>query len=207
VLESFGTEPFANVLAMLESMASSMRLVTTIEESIGRVTALVQAVKSYAYEGKGQRQKIDLNDSLHGTLILLGHKFREKQIEVTREFTAGLPKLETTNTGLSQVWTNLIDNAVDAVPQGGHVTVRTWLDTDGAGTALLASITDNGPGIVQQDQACIYDPFYTTKPVGVGTGLGLGIVRRVVEEIGGSVTLDSHPGQTTFTVRLPVNGY
>ncbi len=112
-----------------------MALVATIEESIGRVSDLVKAVKSYAYEGKGQKQSVDINESIHATLVILAHKFRERQIIVEKTFTPNLPPLECECSGLNQVWTNLLDNALDAVQPNGHIAIRTWQEetpSDGA---------------------------------------------------------------------------
>jgi signal transduction histidine kinase len=185
-----------------------MQLVATIEESIGRVTDLVRAVKSYAYEGKGQKQSIDINDSIHATMIILAHKLREKEIVVEKNFAPDLPALHSECTGLNQIWTNLLDNAIDAVPQHGHIRVRTWAEKrDGKPgdphTDLCISVSDNGVGIPLESQPLIFDPFYTTKPVGVGTGIGLGIVQRIVEQYGGVIRFSSAPGDTEFVVRLP----
>jgi signal transduction histidine kinase len=189
-------------------MISSMQLVGTIEESVGRVTDLVRAVKSYAYEGKGQKQAIDINDSIHATMIVLAHKMREKEIVVEKNFAADLPPLHSDCTGLNQIWTNLLDNAIDAVPQHGHIRVRTWAEKragkpDDPLADLCISISDNGVGIPLESQPLIFDPFYTTKPVGVGTGIGLGIVQRIVEQYGGVIRFSSEPGSTEFVVRIP----
>ena len=199
---------FSDALSWMEAMVSSMQLVGTIEESIGRVGDLVYAVKSYAYEGKGQRQTLDVNDSIHATLVILGHKFREKEIAVEKDFAEDLPLMHTDCGGMNQIWTNLLDNAIDAAPQKGRIKVRTWTETqagaeESAPKNLCISVTDNGSGIPSEVQKQIFDPFYTTKQVGVGTGLGLGIVHRIVEQFGGRILFSSEPGHTEFVVRLP----
>jgi signal transduction histidine kinase len=198
----------SEALSWLEAMVSSMQLVGTIEESIGRVTDLVRAVKSYAYEGKGLKQTIDINDSIHATMIILAHKLREKEIVIEKNFASDLPPLHSECTGLNQIWTNLLDNAIDAVPQHGVIRVRTWAEKkagnpDDAQADLCISVSDNGVGIPLESQPLIFDPFYTTKPVGVGTGIGLGIVQRIVEQYGGVIRFTSEPGNTEFVVRLP----
>jgi signal transduction histidine kinase len=198
----------SDALNWLEALVSSMQLVGTIEESIGRVTDLVHAVKSYAYEGKGRRQTIDVNNSIHATLVILGHKLREKEIAMEKDFAADLPQLQCECSGLNQIWTNLLDNAIDAVPQHGRIGVRTWAektaaDANDSHTDLCVSVSDNGSGIPLESQPQIFDPFYTTKPVGVGTGIGLGIVQRIVEQYGGTIHFASEPGHTEFVVRLP----
>jgi signal transduction histidine kinase len=197
---------FSDALNWLDAMVSSMQLVGTIEESIGRVSDLVKAVKAYAYEGKSQRQDLDINASIHATLVMLGHKLREKEIVLEKELATDLPLLHTECSGLNQIWTNLLDNSIDAVPQQGHIKIRTWVESPGQGGGdpnLCISIQDNGSGIPVESQPHIFDPFYTTKPVGVGTGLGLGIVHRIVEQFGGVVRFSSDGNGTEFVVRLP----
>src|SRR6202789_738355 len=142
----------SDALSWLEALVSSMQLVGTIEESIGRVTDLVYAVKSYAYEGKGKRQTIDGNNSIHGTLVILGHKVREKEMVIEKDFAADLPLLQCECSGLNQIWTNLLDNAIDAVPQHGRISIHTWAETtkvdeNDAHTELCVSVSDNGTGI------------------------------------------------------------
>ena len=208
VKKDFGGPMLSEALSWLDALASSMQLVGTIEESIGRVTDLVKAVKSYAYEGKGQKQTIDINDSIHATLVILGHKLREKEIVLEKNFAPDLPPLHSECTGLNQIWTNLLDNSIDAVPQHGRIRVRTWAephpgDADKSHLDLCISVSDNGIGIPLESQPQIFDPFYTTKPVGVGTGIGLGIVQRIMEQYGGVIRFTSEPGNTEFVVRIP----
>jgi len=200
VRSEFEGEAFSDVLNWLEALISSVQLVDTIEESIGRVTELVHAVKSYAYEGKGQMQTVDVNDSLHSTLVILGHKLREKQVVVEKNFTAGLQPIRSAGTGLNQVWTNLLDNAIDALSPEGHIGIRTWEE----GAEICISITDDGSGIPQECQSHIFEPFYTTKKAGKGTGLGLDIAHRIVsQQYSGHISFTSNPGHTEFIVRLP----
>jgi signal transduction histidine kinase len=208
----FPEEDFSDALNWLEALVSSMQLVGTIEESIGRVSSLVKAVKSYAYEGKGQKQSLDINESIYATMMILAHKMREKQITVEKSFTKDLPQLQSECSGLNQIWTNILDNAIDAVGPNGHIRVKTWAEETApdaknpnskARQYLCISIADDGSGIPPESQSHIFDPFYTTKAVGVGTGLGLGIVHRIVEQYGGTITFSSQPGNTEFRVRLP----
>ncbi|WP_232298803.1 sensor histidine kinase [Granulicella tundricola] len=201
---SFAGETFPDALNWLEAMVSSMRLVGSIEESIGRVSDLVMAVKSYAYEGRGQTQTIDINKSIHATLVMLGHKLREKQLVIEKNMAPDLPILQTDCQGLNQIWTNLIDNAIDASFEHGTVKVKTWAEPGADGqTELCIRIEDNGSGIPLESQPKVFDPFYTTKAAGVGTGLGLGIVYKIVEQFGGKIWFSSTPGETVFLVRLP----
>ncbi len=194
-----------DALNWLEALVSSMQLVGTIEESIGRVTDLVHAVKSYAYEGRGQKQSIDVNTSIHNTIVILAHKLREKEITLEKSLAPNMPALETGCQGLNQVWTNLLDNAIDASPQQGRIGIKTWAESvSPTRQELCILITDHGEGIPLDCQSQIFDPFFTTKPVGVGTGLGLGIVYRIVEQCGGTVRFSSTPGETEFAIRIPV---
>ncbi len=206
--DMFDGAVFSDALNWLEALVSSQQLVGTIEESISRVTELVGAVKSYAYEGKGMKQAIDVNKSIIATLVILAHKLREKQITLQKTFAPDLPQLAGGCSGINQVWTNLLDNAIDAVPQGGTIKLKTWLEAvateAGKRSEVCIMVEDNGAtGIPLECQAQIFDPFFTTKPVGVGTGLGLGIVYRIVEQCGGSIRFSSVPGSTEFVVRLP----
>ena len=205
---TFDGPVFSDALSWLEALVSSMQLVGTIEESIGRVTDLVKAVKSYAYEGRGGKQQLDLNKSIDATIVILGHKLREKEIAIEKDFAADLPSLETPCPGLNQIWTNLLDNAVDAAPQRGRVAIKTWVekvqDVHGHDHSVVCvMVRDNGSGIPVDCQAHIFDPFFTTKEAGVGTGLGLGIVYRIVEQCGGAIHFGSTAGETAFVVRLP----
>lgn len=201
---------FSDSISWLVALISSMQLVGIVEESVSRVTDLVQAVKSYAYEGRGEKQVIDVNSSIHATLVILSHKIREKELTLDKSFAPDLASLKTDCQGLNQIWTNLLDNAIDAAPQGGRLTIRTWSDQVYTGvrteprTDICVMFRDNGPGIPPEIQSRIFDPFYTTKAVGVGTGLGLGIVFRIVEQCHGTLRFTSSPGDTEFVVRLPV---
>jgi signal transduction histidine kinase len=197
----FPGNTLSDPLNWMEALVSSVQLVGTIEESVSRVTDLVKAVKKYAYEDKPQRHQLDVHDSLQSTLMIMGHKFRQKELAVEKFFAAGLPLLSTCGVGLSQVWTNLLDNAIDASPQKGVVRVRTWVE----GKSVCIGIADQGPGIPEENRKLIFEPFFTTKPTGQGTGLGLDIVRHiVVDKFGGEIVLDSVPGKTEFTIKLPI---
>jgi signal transduction histidine kinase len=197
----FPGNTLSDPLNWMEALISSVQLVGTIEESVSRVTDLVSAVKKYAYEDKPQRHQLDVHDSIQSTLVILGHKFRQKELTVEKLFASALPALSTCGVGLSQVWTNLLDNAIDASPQKGTVTVRTWVEGDHVSVA----VGDEGPGIPEENRKLIFEPFFTTKPTGQGTGLGLDIVRHiVVDKFGGEIQLNSVPGKTEFIIKLPV---
>jgi signal transduction histidine kinase len=197
----FPGSTLSDPLNWMEALISSVQLVGTIEESVSRVTDLVMAVKKYAYEDKPTRHQLDVHDSIQSTLVILGHKFRQKELTIEKHFAPSLPQLSTCGIGLSQVWTNLLDNAIDASPQKGTITVRTAVE----GERITIAITDAGEGIPEENKKVIFEPFFTTKPTGQGTGLGLDIVRHIViDKFGGEIKLDSAPGHTEFTIALPV---
>lgn len=197
---SFHAETLSGALHWVEALVSSVQQLETIEESITRVTDLVSAVKRYSYAEKVCQQTIDLHESLQSALIILGHKIRQKEIHISKEFSPNLPMLQLKASGLSQVWTNILDNAIDAAPQQGHIAIRTWVD----GNDIFVGIRDDGPGISEQHRPHIFEPFFTSKPVGVGTGLGLSIAYKIITvHFGGDIRFESQPGATEFIVRLP----
>lgn len=199
---TFPPGSFSDALNYLDALISSMQHVGTIEESITRVTDLVVAVKKYAYDDKSRKQTLDVRDTLLSTLTILGHKFRQKGIRVERELPPAEAQISCVGVGLTQVWTNLLDNAIDAAPENGMVHVRLWVEPDW----VCVGIRDNGPGIAPEHREHIFEPFYTTKEAGVGTGLGLDIAYRiVVGNFHGDIRFTSEPGNgTEFLVRLPV---
>lgn len=197
---SFRPEALSGALHWVESLVSSIQQLQTIEESIARITELVVAVKRYSYGEKVGHQTINLHEGLQSTLIILGHKIRQKEIHVSREFGSDVPVLNSIASGLNQVWTNLLDNAIDAAPQKGHIGVRTWIE----GPNICVGIRDDGAGISAESAAHIFEPFFTSKAIGVGTGLGLSIANKIVRtHFGGEIDYKSEPGNTEFIVRLP----
>jgi len=198
---AFDAPSFSDSLNWLEALVSSVSLVCAIEESISRVSDLVMAVKKFAYDEKMVGKEIDVHDSLQSTLTVLGHKLRLRNVSAEKIFKASPSTLRTRGPGLSQVWTNLIDNAIDASADGEKIIISTWTEPG----ILAVSIGDHGKGIPPDVLPHIFEAFFTTKPQGSGTGLGLEIVRRIVtQKLGGTVDVDSQPGDTRFIVRLPV---
>jgi signal transduction histidine kinase len=178
------------------------RLAAELEESTERMSALVGAVKSYAYVDRGGLVEVDVHDGLETTLTVLGYKLKHTAIKIVRDYGRTLPRLTVRGSELNQVWTNLLDNAIDALGEVGTITIATRAD----GACALVEITDDGPGIPESVTERIFDPFFTTKDVGQGTGLGLATARRiVVDRHDGSLTLATEPGRTTFSVRLPIS--
>jgi len=207
--EAFDAESFSDALNWLEALVSSVTLVCAIEESITRVSDLVMAVKKFAYDERSPKKDIDVHDSLQSTLTILGHKLRMKQVGVEKRFEAKPSIIMTKGSALGQVWTNLIDNAVDASPEGGQIQISTWTEAakDGGPGWLAVSVADHGIGIPEDVKPRIFEAVFTTKPQGSGTGLGLEIVHRIVtQKFGGTIDVESEPGCTKFIVRLPMTG-
>jgi signal transduction histidine kinase len=176
-------------------------LVGELTESTQRISHLVGAVKTYAYMDRGGVVEVDVHEGLETTLVVLGHKLKHTQIEVVRDYDRTLPKLIVRGSELNQVWTNLLDNAIDALGKQGTITLRTRREGD----CLLVEVADDGPGIPPAIIDRVFDPFFTTKGVGEGTGLGLDTAHRIVAvRHDGSLSVDSRPGATTFHVRLPL---
>ena len=197
VLDGPALEPGLEWVASTFSVAT---LLAEVKESTRRISELVAAVRSYSQMDRASMQPIDVTDGLESTLVMLGHKLRDG-VTVVRDYGADVPRIEAYAGELNQVWTNLIDNAVDAMDGAGTLRVATRVDGDG----VVVEIGDTGPGMPPQVAARAFEPFYTTKDVGKGTGLGLDIARRiVVERHGGTITIDSRPGETVLRVRLPL---
>jgi signal transduction histidine kinase len=197
----FNPAQLSDALNWLAALVSSVQLVGTIEESINRVSSLVIAVKKFARPEEAKTHEVDVHDNIQSTLTILAHKFRHKELKVEKEFTAQSPRLTTRGAGLSQVWTNLLDNAIDASPQKGLVRIRTWNDNG----SLYVSVADHGSGIADEIAGKVFEPFFTTKPVGEGTGLGLDLSRKIViEQYRGEISFTSSPKGTDFLVRLPL---
>jgi signal transduction histidine kinase len=189
--------------AALEWVAQSVSMATLLseaKESTRRVSDLVGAIKSYSQMDRASIQRLDLTEGLESTLVMLAHRVQDG-VAVERDYSDDVPRIEANAGELNQVWTHLIDNAIDAMQGRGILRLSTRRDDD----AVIVEIGDNGPGMPAQVQAHAFDPFYTTKEVGKGTGLGLDISRRIiVERHGGDISIESRPGDTVLRVRLPL---
>ena len=179
------------------------QLMMEIEDSTERISSLVEAAKQYSQLDRAAHQDIDVHDGLRNTLTMLAYKIKESgKIKLVEDYASDLPIIPAHPAELNQVWTNLIDNAIQAMPDGGTLTVRTFRDND----HVVVEIGDTGVGVPRELQSKIFEPFFTTKPVGQGTGLGLDISYRVVtQRHGGDLRVVSKPGDTRFVVRLPIN--
>jgi signal transduction histidine kinase len=195
----FRGDVLSQVLARVVSSVGAERLTREIEASTGRISELVRAIKEYTYMDQAPEQEVDVHRGIESTLTML--KFRLKHgVQVTREFASDLPRIFAHGSELNQVWTNLIDNAIDAMGGKGEITIRTSRELD----FVLVEIIDNGPGISDAAKPHIFEPFFTTKGVGEGTGMGLDTVYRIVRAHRGDISVESKPGRTIFQVRLPL---
>ena len=177
------------------------QLMSDIEDATGRVSSLVSAAKQYSQLDRAAHQWIDVHTGLDSTLVMLTHKIGNG-IKVVKDYDRTLPQIPAHPAELNQVWTNLIDNAVQAMNGAGTLTIQTFREDD----RVVVSIGDSGPGVPDELKKRVFEPFFTTKPVGEGTGLGLDISYRiVVNGHGGDIVLKSRPGDTRFQVRLPIN--
>ncbi|MGH9882609.1 MAG: sensor histidine kinase, partial [Pyrinomonadaceae bacterium] len=159
---------FADVLARVNAQLAAAKLASEIKASTARISELVGAIKEYSYMDQASLQEVDVHKGLESTLLILKYKLRKKGIELTREYAETLPRIKAYGSELNLVWTNLIVNAVDAMPEGGRLKVRTRQEP----TDILVEIRDSGSGIPENLKSRIFEPFFTTKPVGEGTGLG-----------------------------------
>jgi signal transduction histidine kinase len=164
-----------------------------------RIAEIVKAVKDYSYLDQAPVQEVDIQEGLENTLIILRHKITSRGVKVKRAYAAGLPPIEAHGSELNQVWTNIIDNAVGAMENGGELTLRTYSQD----ANIVVEIEDNGKGIPAEIQNRIFEPFFTTKPPGMGTGLGLHIAHTIINNHRGQIQLTSRPGKTCFQVTLP----
>ena len=193
-------EALGEALTWLEASLTVTGLVNEVEQSTARISELVKAVKAYSYMDQAPLQEVDVHEGLENTLTILNHKLKHG-ITVKRAYDQNLPRICAYGSELNQVWTNLIDNAIDAMKGQGELTIRTAREHDN----VKIEIADNGPGIPSAIQSRIFEPFFTTKGVGEGTGLGLDIARRIiVQKHHGDIRFDSKPGETRFRVCLPI---
>jgi signal transduction histidine kinase len=199
VSAQFPAEAWPDFLARIAASLTIGTLLDQIENSTGRISDLVRAIKEYTYMDQGPEQEVDIHQGIESTLLMLRHRLKQG-IDVKLDFDRSLPKICARGSELNQVWTNLIDNAIDAMEGKGELRIRTARELD----RLLVEIGDNGPGIPPEVQAHIFEPFFTTKGVGQGTGLGLETARRIVQEHSGELTVQSVPGDTRFQIRLPL---
>lgn len=186
-------------IAALAEAHTAYGLLAQIGHGSERISQIVAALKDYSYMDRAPVQDVDIHDGIEGTLVMLASKLR-LGIEVVRDYSPGVPRIETLGSELNQVWTNLIDNAADAMDGHGRLTIRTRAEEGG----VAVEMEDDGGGIAPDAVGKVFEPFFTTKPPGRGTGLGLNIVFNMVRGMGGTIEVQSAPGRTVFRVWLPL---
>jgi signal transduction histidine kinase len=187
------------MIRWLATRCATRELVMELETAAGRIRDLVSAVKGFTHVGETTPRPVDVGRGLSDTLAVLAGEARARKVALSLEVEPGLTAITGHAGALNQVWANLVENALDATGPGGHVAVTARREGD----AVMVSVTDDGSGIPDEVMSRIFDPFYTTKSVGQGTGLGLDIVRRLVDEHRGDIKVSSRPGETVFRVILP----
>jgi signal transduction histidine kinase len=191
----------SDVLVWLSRETEAHWIVAEITDAAERITDLIASIKTYSHMDRSSEHKpTDVTAGIDNTVTMLGHKLREKSIRLVRDYADDLPPVPANAGELNQVWTNLIDNAVDAMHPGGELMLRVRHNDMG----VEVEVVDDGPGIPDDIRPNIFEPFFTTKDVGIGTGLGLGIAQRIVRTHQGHIEVRSRPGETVFCVRLPV---
>ena len=199
--KSFSGEKFQATVSLLSNLYTTRNLMQDIGQGMGRITEIVKALKSYTYLDQAPIQSIDIHEGLENTLVILRSKIGEG-IVIHRDYAKDIPRINAFGSEVNQVWTNIIDNAIDAMDGQGELFLKTYQEN----SWVVVEIKDTGPGIPEEIQTKIFDPFFTTKPPGEGAGLGLNISHNiVVQKHEGKITVDSRPGETCFTVMLPVN--
>jgi signal transduction histidine kinase len=201
-MESFAGAAGAAVGPELTRFATLLemdRIAGELEQSTARISDLIKAIKEYSFMDQAPLQEVDIKNSLETTLTIMHHKLK-RGIAVKRDYASDLPKVMAYGSELNQVWTNLIDNAADAMKEKGTLQIRAARENE----FVLVEIADDGPGIPPEVQSRIFEPFFTTKGVGEGTGLGLDVAHRIVKKMRGLITVKSVPGDTRFQVRLPI---
>ncbi len=189
------------VFNWLNNVLITERMVGEIQNASSRISELVTSVKTYTHMDRSpDRVAADIHEGINSTLTMLNHKVKEKNIRVVKHYAENLPAIPLFVSEMNQVWTNLIDNAIDAMDREGTLTISTHTEQD----HLRVDVEDTGSGIPPDIQASVFDPFFTTKGVGKGTGLGLDIARKIVEQHQGTIALESEPGHTQFTMCFPL---
>ena len=200
--EEFQGIPISEVIEWLGTMHNSFTLLNEITAGGQRVSEIVSALKSYSFHDQAPVVNVDVNKGLDDTLIILHHRIKHG-ISVTRNYHQDLPHIMAYGSELNQVWTNIIDNAIQVLDSANdaRIDVRTSMEGDW----VKVEIQDNGPGIPLAHQSKIFDSFFTTKEPGKGTGLGLNISYNIIQKHHGNITVSSLPGQTCFSILLPLN--
>jgi len=202
IIHNVPNEALHNILEWLENLLSSELILKDLDNASDRITMLVGAIKSHVrMDRSGDLQRTNVHEDLENSLILLGYKINDKNIQLKKNFCGDMTEVDAYIGELNQVWTNIIDNAIYAVPQNGEIVIETECDKNN----ITVKISDNGTGIPKEILSRIFDPFFTTKKVGEGTGIGLDIARNVINRHKGEIKAYSVPGKTEFIISIPVS--
>jgi signal transduction histidine kinase len=194
----FPGDGFGRVITWVAAGSTVHALVDEVATGAGRISEIVKAVKEYSFMDQAPVQRVDVRSGLDNTLVILRPKLKAG-VTVVRDYQPDLPEIEAFGSELNQVWTNILDNAIDAMDGQGEIRIRAFArDAD-----VVVEICDDGPGMPPEVRERIFEPFYTTKAPGSGTGLGLHISHNVIARHGGRIEIRSRPGQTCFEVVLP----
>lgn len=205
LLNNIPAQAFAAVFGWINSNLVTEKIAIDMQEASGRIAALVGSIKVFTHMDQGHgKQYADIHIGIRNTIIMLQHKIRSGNVQIIENFDTGLPPVKAMIGELNQVWTNLLDNALDAMEpnKSGVLTITTGRAKD----SVRINISDNGPGIPDDVKSKIFEPFFTTKAIGKGTGLGLDVVMRIIRQHKGDVKVQSKPGQTDFIVEFPIDG-
>lgn len=190
------------IMRWFDSTLSMEKIVTDIREASNRIASLIGAVKSYTHMDRGAAaEKVVIHEGIKSTLIMLKHKIKSKNIQIKKNLDPKLPRITARPGELNQVWTNIFDNAIDAMEDKGTLGIHTFQ----RGDFVCIDISDTGSGIPEEDLTVIFEPFYTTKDVGQGTGLGLDVVKKIVDQHNGTIKVNSKPGKTVFELCFPID--
>jgi signal transduction histidine kinase len=202
ILEKIEEKHLPRILWWVENTLRNETIVTEIGESADRIATLIKSIKAYSHSDRSKSMDLlDVHEGLYNTMMIMKHKMKAKNIQIEKEIDKTLPKLRMFPGQINQVWTNIIDNAIDAMPVKGTLKIKTYKVRNN----LCVDISDTGSGIPEELISRIYDPFFTTKGIGEGTGIGLDMVKKIISRHKGDIKVQSEPGNTTFTVCLPIN--
>lgn len=203
IRDGLDQDAFPKVMEWIDNVLTTEKMVGEIKEAARRISSLVNSIKSYSHmDRSSDKTPTDIREGIQNTITILGHKLRKNQVKLIEEFDEHLPQINAIPGELNQVWTNIIDNALDAMEaSGGELTIK----ADRKGDVVNVQIIDSGSGIPKEIQSRIFEPFFTTKDIGKGTGLGLEVVHRIVQGHNGSINLESAPGRTKFEFCFPIS--
>jgi signal transduction histidine kinase len=199
--DSFAGEPLDLALRWIAAEYAARSLASDVERATTRIYDLVSSVKRFTYMDRAApAEPTNIEQGLADTVSMLASKARAKSVSVSVDVAPDLPRVQANPGELNQVWANLLENAIDAVGESGHIALSAARD----GATVVVRVIDDGPGIPPEIISHIFDPFFTTKPIGQGTGLGLDISRQIIRDHDGQIAVDSRPGRTEFRVILPL---